>query len=38
VFIYQKCYIEIDNLKDFDNQSEEVYQKIFEALNSLKNE
>lgn len=25
----------LDNTKDFDNQSEEVYQKIYEALNTL---
>lgn len=33
----ESSYIKIDNTKDFDNQSEEVYQKIYEVLYNLKN-
>lgn len=32
---YNFTIIETDNLKDFDSQSEEVYQKIYETLFSL---
>lgn len=34
-WIQYKWVIKIDNTKDFNNQSEEVYQKIYEALISL---
>lgn len=34
---YNETFIDIDNTKDFDSQSEEVYKKIFLALNDLKN-
>lgn len=36
VYIEWNEYCQIDNTKDFDNQSEEVYQKIYEVIYNLK--
>ena len=31
-FIYEECYIELDNSKAFSEQSEEVYEKLYNYL------
>lgn len=36
VYIEWNEYCQIDNTKDFDNQSEDIYQKIYEVLYNLK--
>lgn len=35
IYLWWNEIVKIDNTKDFDNQNEEVYQKIYEALISL---
>lgn len=36
IYFWDEFLIELDNTKNFDNQSEEVYQKIYETLLELK--